>query len=68
MQDNSIQAGQRVAIVDDLIATGGSCGAAIELIKQLQGEVVECVMLVELEGINWRAKIPNTKVSSFIKI
>ena len=53
-------------IVDDLIATGGTCAAAIELIRLLQGEVVECVMLVAL-NIDWKSKVA-IKTTSFIKL
>ncbi len=57
---------KKVVIVDDLVATGGTCAAAIELIKLLQGDVVECVMLIEL-NMDWKSKI-STKLTSFVKL
>jgi hypothetical protein len=44
----------------------GSCAAAIELIKQLKGEIVDCVMLVDI-GLNWSDKVKE-KVTSFINL
>lgn len=65
MQVNAIRPGQKVVIVDDLIATGGSCSAAIELINKLGGQVIDCVVLVELP-LDWQKKV-HTKLTSFIK-
>lgn len=53
-------------IVDDLVATGGSCAAAIELVKKLDANVIECVMLVELTSLNWQSKI-KANLTSFLK-
>ena len=66
MQENSIQPGQKVVIVDDVIATGGSCEAAIQLVNKLNAEVVECVMLVELAFLDYKKKV-KAKTTSFIK-
>ena len=49
---DSIKAGQKVLIVDDLLATGGTLKATIELIERLGGEVVGCAFLIELVGLS----------------
>ncbi len=54
MHKDSIQKGQKVLIVDDLIATGGTTEAMIKLIESLGGEVVGVVVLIELAGLNGR--------------
>ena len=54
---DSISAGDNVVIVDDLLATGGTTGALIALVEKLGGKVLECVFLIELEGLNGRKKI-----------
>lgn len=67
MQENSLSAGQRVVIVDDLIATGGSLNAACELVKGAFGIVEEIIVLMELTPLNGRSKIPVKDIHSFIK-
>lgn len=64
MHKDAIKPGQKVAIVDDLIATGGTVEAAIKLVEQLGGEVVKCVFLMELAGLNGREKLAGYKVAS----
>ena len=54
---DAIPKGSKVLLVDDLIATGGSLTAAINLIKKLGGEVVECVVIIELPDLHGREKI-----------
>ena len=54
---DSIQKGQRVLIVDDLLATGGTVKATIDLVKQMGGEVVGCAFLVELLELHGRERI-----------
>ena len=60
MQEGSVLAGQRVLLVDDLLATGGTAGAAAHLIGQLGGHVTGFACLVELEALGGRAKLPPT--------
>ncbi|MBR6251952.1 MAG: adenine phosphoribosyltransferase [Bacteroidales bacterium] len=67
MHKDAIKDGQRVLIVDDLLATGGTIAASIELIEKLGGVVAGIVVLIELEGLNGRAKIGNYRVESAIK-
>ena len=54
---DAIKPGQRVAIVDDLLATGGTMEAAAKLIEQLGGEVVSMQFLIELEDLKGREKL-----------
>ena len=64
---DAIKPGQRVAIVDDLLATGGTTEAAIKLIEKLGGEVVSAQFLIELEFLNGRDKLKGYHVNSLIK-
>ncbi|GAX47003.1 adenine phosphoribosyltransferase [Pseudolactococcus reticulitermitis] len=57
MHADAIKPGQRVLIVDDLLATGGTVKATIELIEQLGGIVAGCAFLIELDDLNGRDKI-----------
>ena len=66
MHRDSIKPGQKVVLVDDLIATGGTVEAAIKLIEQLGGEVVKVIFMMELAGLNGRAKLANYDVASVI--
>lgn len=54
MHSDGIQPGQKVLIVDDLLATGGTVSATIDLIKRSGGIVVGCAFLIELTGLNGR--------------
>jgi len=54
---DAITQGQKVLIVDDLIATGGTCVAAINLVKKLGGKIVECTFVVDLPDLNGKEKI-----------
>ena len=64
---DAIKPGQRVAIVDDLLATGGTMEAAAKLIEQLGGEVVSMQFLIELEDLNGRDKLSEYEVNSLLK-
>jgi adenine phosphoribosyltransferase len=57
IHQDSITSGQRVVIADDLLATGGTVSAAIRLVEQQGGSIVECAFLVELLFLNGRAKV-----------
>jgi len=66
MHTDSVKKGQRVLIVDDLLATGGTAVASIELVERLGGEVVNCSFVIELSFLNGRDKLPEGKVDSLI--
>ncbi|MBP3205607.1 MAG: adenine phosphoribosyltransferase [Lachnospiraceae bacterium] len=66
MHKDSIQKGQKVLIVDDLIATGGTTEAMIQLIESLGGVVVGVVVLMELAGLKGRERIAGYRLDSAI--
>ena len=66
MHADSIQPGQKVVLVDDLIATGGTIKAAAELVEALGGEVVKILFLLELKGLNGREALRGYDVASVI--
>lgn len=66
MHKDSIKPGQKVAVIDDLIATGGTVEAAVKLIEELGGEVVKIVFLMELAGLKGREKLAGYDVDSVI--
>ena len=67
MHRDAIEPGQRVLIVDDLLATGGTVNGTIELVERLNGEVVGLAFLVELEFLKGRDRLAGRKVTSVIK-
>ncbi len=66
MHKDSIKPGQKVLVVDDLIATGGTTEAMIKLIESLGGEVVGVVVLMELAGLKGRERIAGYRLDSAI--
>ena len=66
MHTDSIKPGQKVVMVDDLLATGGTMEAGIRLVEQLGGEVVKVIFVMELAGLKGREKLKNYDVSSAI--
>ena len=63
---DAIQPGQKVVIIDDLIATGGTTEAIIKMVEELGGEVVRCVFLMELAGLKGREKLNGYDIDSAI--
>ncbi len=61
---DAITPGQKVVIIDDLLATGGTMEAIIKLVERLGGEVVKIVFLIELAGLNGREKLKGYDVES----
>jgi len=57
MHVGAIEKNERVVVVDDLIATGGTLGAAIKLLEQIEAELVECACLIELVDLKGREKL-----------
>lgn len=66
MHKDSIKPGQKVVIIDDLMATGGTIEAIVKLIRELGGEVIGSVFLMELKGLNGRDKLKDIRVESVI--
>ena len=67
MHKDSIKPGQRVVLVDDLIATGGTIQAAAELVEELGGKVVKIIFLMELAGLKGRERLAKYEVESVIR-
>jgi adenine phosphoribosyltransferase len=67
MHADAVSAGMRVLIVDDLLATGGTVSATIDLVERLGGTVVAVAFLVELTALNGRARLDNYEVKSLIE-
>ena len=66
MHKDSIKPGQKVVLVDDLIATGGTMQAAAELVEELGGEVVKMLFLIELAGLNGRKLLSKYDVDAVV--
>ena len=64
---DAIAPGQKVLIVDDLLATGGTVKGTVELVERLKGEVVGLAFLVELEFLKGRDRLDGRRVTSVIK-
>ena len=67
MHADAIKPGQKVLIIDDLLATGGTVEATAKMIEELGGEVVGCAFLIELEGLGGREKLDKYDVFTLMK-
>ena len=67
MHKDAIAEGQRVAVIDDLLATGGTCRALTELVEEIGGVVVSMVFLIELEALKGRELLKGYNVQSIIQ-
>jgi adenine phosphoribosyltransferase len=67
MHADAISQGQRVLVVDDLLATGGTARATADLVEGLGGQVTAFAFLIELVGLNGRAKLADHTVHSVLK-
>jgi adenine phosphoribosyltransferase len=67
LHSDAVSPGERVLIVDDLLATGGTVSATIELVERLEGKVVGVAFLVELAALNGRARLGGYEVVSLIR-
>ena len=65
IHEDAINPGDKVLIIDDLLATSGTARAAIDLVKKLDGNVVECAFIVELVDLKGREKIESKNVPVF---
>lgn len=67
MHKDAIKKGQKVVVIDDLLATGGTMKAVIEMIERLGGEVVKLCFVMELTGLNGREKLKGYDIGSLIQ-
>ncbi|MFC1666251.1 adenine phosphoribosyltransferase [Candidatus Omnitrophota bacterium] len=67
MHEDAFQSGSRVLLIDDLLATGGTMGAVIDLVKKIKGEIVEIAFIIELSDLKGRAKMKDLPVYSMVK-
>ena len=67
IHEDAIKKGQKVLIIDDLLATGGTVEATIKLVEQLGGEVVGCAFLIELEDLKGRERLSGYDVYAAMK-
>lgn len=67
IQAESIKPGDKVLIVDDLIATGGSAAAAAELVRKCGGHLLACIFIIELTGLKGRDKLGGVPVYTLIE-
>ena len=67
MHVDAIKKGERVVIVDDLIATGGTLSAATQLVEQLEGDIVECAIIIDLPDLKGKDKIKDYKVFTLME-
>lgn len=67
MQADALKPGERVVVIDDLLATGGTAAAALELIKKLGGEPLAVLFLIELEFLGGRSKLSAAPVMALLK-
>ena len=66
IHEDAVAVGARVALVDDLLATGGTAAAACRLLQDLGGQVVLASFVVELAGLNGRAQLGNVPIEALI--
>jgi adenine phosphoribosyltransferase len=63
---DSIKKGEKILIADDLLATGGTISAVVDMVNNMQGDIVECCFMAELEFLHGRDRLPSGKVFSLI--
>lgn len=63
---DAIKPGEKILIADDLLATGGTMCAVVDMVQTMGGEIVECCFMAELDFLNGREKLPQGKVFSLL--
>lgn len=66
IHEDTFKPGARVLLIDDLLATGGTMAATVDLVKKLKGEIVEITFIIELSDLNGRAKLKEFPVYSMV--
>lgn len=64
---DAIKPGENILIADDVLATGGTMAAVVDMVKSLGGNICECCFMAELEFLHGRGKLPEEKVFSLLK-
>ena len=64
---DAIKRGEKIVLIDDLLATGGTSASAATLIKKVEGDLIEAIFLIELEFLHGREKLAPTPVTAFLK-
>lgn len=64
---DAVKDGEKILIVDDLLATGGTCKATANLVQKLGGEVLSCLFMIELEDLGGRKRLEGLNVDSLLK-
>ncbi len=67
MHEDALRPGSRVLVVDDLLATGGTAAATVQLVRDSRAEVVECAFLIELESLGGRKRLEGYRVASILR-
>jgi adenine phosphoribosyltransferase len=67
IHEDAIAKGERIVLIDDLIATGGTVAAAANLVERLGGNIIECAFVVELPDLKGREKLGDRKVFSIVE-
>lgn len=68
MHHDSIRKGERVLLVDDVLATGGTMSATVKIVKKLGGKITGLLFFIELKDLGGRAKLKGQKIKSLIKL
>lgn len=66
MHKDAIEPGQRVLIVDDLLATGGTIAAAVDIVRRAGGTIVGCAFVIELAFLNGRSQLEGENIHSMV--
>lgn len=67
IHEDGVERGQRVIIVDDLLATGGTARATVDLVRQSGGEILGLAFLIELAGLNGRSRLEGESITTILQ-
>ena len=67
IHEDAFKPGARILLIDDLLATGGTMGAVVELIEKLKGKIIEIAFIIELSDLNGRSRLKDFPVYSMVK-